>query len=141
MDPMTGALWVGASFVSSLMTNRSVAKTEQAQNRLNTEQSRLQAAETAYERTKNFRRNLSQNLALSGMGFGGVSGFRGITGQNTSDFLGDMAALGRQDTFAQLTGNANRALSKAKRFKNDVGAITNAASLASQLGLFTVGSK
>jgi hypothetical protein len=141
MDPMTGALLMAASFATSLISNRVQAKTQQAQIKAQTEQTRLQAAEATLERTKQYRKNLSTNLALSGVGVGGVSGFRGISSENTADYLADVGALGRQQQIAVITGSANRALSKANKLAGDVNAITNAAKMASELGLFAAGGK
>lgn len=136
MDPITAGLFVAASFTSSLISNKNQSKIENAQIKIQTEQARLQTAEAAYERTKQFRQNLSMNLAISGMGFGGVSGFRGIASQSISDYFSDTAALGRQDMFTELGAISNTAASKSNKFVNDVNAGTSAVSLASQLGLF-----
>lgn len=136
MDPITAGLFVAASFASSLITSRNQRKIEDASMNVQVEQARLQTAEAAYERTKQFRQNISMNLALSGMGIGGVSGFRGAAAQSASAYFADAAALGRQDVFAQLTGTSNKALSKAKRFSSLASGVIDAAGLASQLGLF-----
>lgn len=141
MDPIMAALFVGASFTTSLATNKNTARIENTQNKINVEQARLQASEAAYERSKQFTQNISMNLALKGMGFGGVSGFRGVSSRSASEFAEDINSLNRHDVFSQITGEANRALTKAKRFKSNVGAAGTAASLASQLGLFTGGGK
>jgi hypothetical protein len=141
MDTTTGALWVAASFATSLISNKAEARIHEANTKMQVEQARLQAAEQAYERTKAFRKNLSTNLALSGMGYGGNKGFAGTASQSIADYLADSAALGRQDLFAQLSGQAAFAGIKANKFKKDVGATKTAAQLASELGLFTKGLK
>jgi len=138
MDPVTVGLFLAATLYQS-GKNKSAAKVEQANIKLETEQARLQAAEQAYERTRAYKKDISMNVALSGMGFGGVHGFRGISSEAAADYFSDIQALGRQDTFAQLTGNANKSLSRSKRQAGDVNTIVNAATLASQLGLFKGG--
>lgn len=136
MDGLTAGLWVAANFASSLISGKNQAKVQEAQVKMQTEQARLQASEQAYERTKQFRQNMAQNLALSGMGFGGVSGFRGLAGQNVSDYFADMGALGRQDMFAQLAGKAGFAQNKAVNFANTVSSFESSVSLADKLRLF-----
>lgn len=136
MDPITAGLFVAASFASSLVSNKNQATVAESQNKLQIEQSRLQTAEAAFERTKQFKQNLSLNLAYTGIGVGGVSGFKGVMAQNVQDFAADQASLGRQDLFAQLTGTANRALNRAKNFTNAASSVIDAATLSRQLGLF-----
>jgi len=135
MDPLTVGLFV-ASAIGTAVSNRNQYRVEAASTRLQTEQARLQAAEQGYERTKAFRQNLSTNLALSGMGVGGVNGFRGVAAQSIGDYFGDMAAIGRQDMFAQITGEANSALNKSRNFANNISNLTSSAMLAKDLGLF-----
>lgn len=143
MDPVTAGYFALASvkLVASLAGNKAQAKAETAQIKLQTEQARLQAAEQTYERTKMFRQNISQNLALSGIGIGGVSGFRGIAAESISDYFQDAKSLTNQDVFAQLSGNANKALSKSNNLLKNVSALESSASLADKLGLFKSGAK
>lgn len=136
MAESLGLLWTAASFGISVQTNRNTYKINEAQNKIGTEQARLQAAEAAYERSKQFTENISMNLALKGIGMGGVSGFRGATAKSTEAFNQDISSLRRQDVFAQITGEANKALNKARKMAGNVGAVSNAAALASNLGLF-----
>lgn len=141
MDPITAGLFVAASFATSLASNRNAAKVEEANGRLQVEQTRLQASEATYERTKQFKRNMSANLALAGTGVGGVSGFRSLSAENINDYFADTASLKNQDLFAQISGTVNRARAKSNRFANDVNAGLSAAQLASQLGLFKAGKR
>lgn len=141
MDPVTAGLFVAASFASSIMANKNQAKIEGASINMQTEQARLQIAEQSYEKAKQLKQNLSANLALSGLGVGGVSGFRGIASQTISDYFADQAALGKQDLFAQLSGNVAKATSKSNKFVNNAQAGLNAAQLSQQLGLFQVKGK
>lgn len=136
MGPIASALWVAASFASSVLSNKNQSRVAQAQNNVQVEQARLQASEAAYERTKQFRQAVSMNLALAGMGVGGVSGIRGATAQNISDYFADTNAIGRQDAFAQLTGTSNKAGIKANSFTANVQAAGSAAQLANDLNLF-----
>lgn len=136
MPPLLAALFVGASFVSSLSANKSQAKIQAAGIKMQTEQARLQASEAAYQRTREFRKNISANLALSGLGVGGLSGFRGAFSESSSDYLGDIRALEQGAAFAGLQGESQKALTKATRFSQDASALFNAASLAQDLGLF-----
>lgn len=140
MDPITAGLFVAASFATSLNNARNSARIERSNIKLQTEQARLQTAEQAYERSKEFRQNLSYNLALSGMGKGGVSGFKGVAAESISDYFADVGALGRQDVFAQLSGQSALAGSKVKKRANVAQGAISAAQLASDLGLFK-GSK
>lgn len=141
MGPIASALWVAASLGNSLLSNKNQTRVAEAQNRVQVEQARLQASEAAYERTKQFRQAVSMNLALAGMGVGGVSGIRGATAQNISDYFADSAAIGRQDVFAQLTGTSNQAGIKANKFSANVQAVGSAAQLATDLNLFKKKSK
>ena len=136
MDPITAGLLVGASFAASLYTNKQAARLNAAQTTLQVEQSRLQAAETALERTKAFRKNISANLALAGAGYGGHTGFRGIAAESASDYFADVNALRTQDLYNQISGTAAYAGNKGEKFAKDVVAGANAVTLASQLGLF-----
>lgn len=137
MDPLTAGLFVAASFASNLVSGRNQSRIEAASTNMQIAQSKLQSSEAAYERTKQFRQNLSSNLALSGLGIGGVSGFRATTAQNVTDYYGDIAAIGTQDLFNQASGNANRAANKARKFNRDINAFSDATTLAGQLGLFS----
>lgn len=139
MDPVTAGLWVGASLFMSLSANKSQARIEAASAKMEQEQARLQIAEQAYERTKTFKQNISANLALSGMGKGGLSGFRGVASQSISDYFADSQALTMQDAFAKLGGNVRRASNKANSLARNVSSLESAASLAAKLGLFTGG--
>jgi hypothetical protein len=139
MDPLTAGLWVGASLLTSLSANRSQAKIEAAQVKMETENARLQAAEAAYERTKSFRQNMSANLALSGMGKGGVTGFRGIAAESISNYFQDIQSLTTQDLFAQVSGSVGRAINRSNKLKRDVSSLESAASLAEKLQLFKGG--
>lgn len=141
MDAITAGLFVAASFASNLYTSKSQAKIEESNLTAQLAQQRLQTAEATYERTKQFRQNMATNLALSGLGIGGVSGFRGVAAENISDYFSDVAALGNQDMFANLSAQSAKAQIKANRLSRDVSAITDAASLAGQLGIFTAKSK
>lgn len=136
MDPITAGLFVAASLGASLYANKSELRTNAAAQKIQIEQSRLQGAEQAFERTKGLRQNLSANLALSGTGYGGTSGIKGITAENISDYFADVNALNNQDLFLQVGGVAQSAANKADKFTKDVVGVSNAAILASQLGLF-----
>jgi hypothetical protein len=137
MDAVTAGLFVAASFASGLYANKNQAKIEAANTNMQISQARLQTAEAAYERTKQFRENVSANLALSGLGVGGLSGFRNINAKNTTDYFADLAALGSQDMFTQALGYSKTAATKSKQFSSDINAGLDAFSLASDLGLFT----
>lgn len=136
MDPITAGLFVGASFLSSLFASKQQARAEAANIKLQTEQARLQASEAALERTKAFRQNMSQNLALSGMGFGSTTALATATAESFGALNADINAINRQSDFAVASGQAARAASRAGRFSRDIGALENAASLAQKLGLF-----
>tara|TARA_R110000868_G_scaffold62001_2_gene187860 strand:- start:23 stop:454 length:432 start_codon:yes stop_codon:yes gene_type:complete len=136
MDPLTAGLFVAASFATSAIANRNQAKVEQASIKLQTSQAQLQASEAALERTKSFKTNIAMNLALSGMGFGSTTSFASTLAENTSNLTSDLTAINTGAQFAGLTGEANKALSKSKRFGNDATAALNAAKLAKDLGLF-----
>jgi len=139
MDPVTAGLWVGASLFMSLSSNKSQARIESASVKMEQEQARLQIAEQAYERTKAFKQSISANLALSGMGKGGLSGFRGVASESLSSYLQDSQALTMQDAFARLGGNVRKASNKANSFARNISSLESAASLAAKLGLFTGG--
>ncbi len=139
MDAITAGLFVAASFASNLYTNRSKNKLEASALKMQLAQSKLQAGEAAYERTRSFRETMSSNLALSGLGVGGVSGFRGVAAQNISDYFADISAIETQDLFSSAAGGAQKASNKAKKFARNVSAGSDAATLASQLGLFGKG--
>ena len=128
MDAITAGLFVAASFASSLYTSKNQARIESANTNLQVSQARLQTAEAAYERTKQFRENVSANLALSGLGIGGVSGFRGKNAQNTTDYFSDIAALGTQDVFTEASGQVQRASTKS----NNLVTISTRASMRSR---------
>jgi hypothetical protein len=136
MDPLTAGLFVAASFASNLYTSKQQAKIESSALTAQLAQQKLQIAEATYERTRQFRENMSNNLALSGMGVGGVSGFRGVAAQNISDYTQDIAALGNQALFSTVQAQASRGYSKASRLSRDVSSLTDAALLATQLGIF-----
>lgn len=141
MDPITSALFVGAGLATSLYSNRSQARIEAANIKLQTEQAKLQASEMAYERTKSYRQNASTALALSGMGFGSTTALGVLGAQSYGNYVADINAINRKSSFAQAAGEANKALSKSKGFGNDVVAIDSAVSLASKLGLFSLPNK
>ena len=137
MDPITAGIFVAASLGTTLLANRSEAKAAGTANMLQTEQAQLQAAESAYERTKALRRNLSANLALSGAGYGGTSGFRGVAVESITDYFADISSLQFQGKFGNVAGASTAAQIKSSKFGKDVVAGANAAQLASQLGLFS----
>lgn len=136
MDPITAALFVGANFALSAYTGRQQMRMETANINLNLEQSRLQAAESAFELTKNYRKAESMNLALSGMGFGGTTGFTATSAENMANYLADSAALQRQGEFASLQAQSGRAISKVSNFAKNAQTILSSAQLAKNLGLF-----
>lgn len=136
MDAVTAGLFVAASFASNLITNRNQSKLETVNLKAQLAQAKLQSAEMAYERTKSFRQTLSANLALSGLGVGGVSGARGANAQNISDYFADISALQTQDLFNSISGKAQKASIKGRSFKRTLSAIGDATELANQLGLF-----
>ena len=70
------------------------------------------------------------------MGVGGATGFRGSYNESLANYTQDIESLERKAQFAQVTGMANQNLSSAKRMANDMQSVTNAANLASDLGLF-----
>lgn len=133
---MTAALFVGANFAISAFTGKQQRRIETANINLNLEQSRLQAAESAYELSKNYRKNMSENLALSGMGFGGTSGFAATSAESTANFLADSAALQRQGEFAAVQAQSGLAVSKISNFARNANAVMSSAVLAEKLGLF-----
>lgn len=137
MDPLTASLFVAASFASNIYSSRNQARVEEASINAQLAQSRLQSAEASYERTKQFRQTMSSNLALSGLGIGGTSGLRNVNAQNISDYFADVAAIGNQDMFSTLQATTSRATSQSNRFVRELGAVSDAATLASQLGLFS----
>lgn len=137
MDPVTAGLFLAASFATSLYTSKAQAKIEASAIETDLANKRLQTAEATYERTRQFRENMATNLALSGKGIGGVSGFRGIAATNISDYFADVAALGTQDLFNQVSAQTARASSRSNRLARDVSGLTDAATLAGQLGLFS----
>ena len=139
MDPVTAGLWVGASLFMSLSSNKSQARIESASAKMEQEQARLQIAEQTYERTKSLRQNVSANLALSGMGKGGLSGFRGVVSESLNSYLEDSKALTIQDTFSKHGGSVRKASNKANSLARNVSSLESAASLAAKLGLFTGG--
>lgn len=136
MDPITAGLFVAASLASTLLSNKNQSKVEAASINMQLSQSKLQAADSAYERTKQFRENISANLSLSGLGVGGVSGFRGVATREAEDYFSDVSALETSNVFANAQASGASAYSRSKRFSNDIGAVGDAAALASQLGLF-----
>lgn len=141
MDPVTAGLFLAASFATSLYTSKAQAKIEASAIETDLANKRLQTAEATYERTRQFRENMATNLALSGKGIGGVSGFRGIAATNISDYFADVAALGTQDLFNRVSADTARAVSKTNRLARDVSALTDTASLAAQLGIFSAPAK
>jgi len=141
MDPVTAALFTAASFATSVMGNKSRAKAEQASIRLEVEQARLQAAETALERTKAYRQNVSMNLAMSGMGIGSQNAFAASEAEGFSNYMSDLNAIRQSENFMIMTGEAKKSMSKAKKFAGNMDAIKSAAGLASDLGLFAPPAK
>jgi hypothetical protein len=136
MDPITMAAFAAASLFVSVRNNASQAKIEKANIKMQVEQTRLQASELAYERSKAFRKNVSEQLALSGLGVGGMMGFGNVYNESLRNYTQDVEAIQRKAQFAQLTGMANTSLSSAKKFNNDITSVVSAANLASDLGLF-----
>jgi hypothetical protein len=136
MDPVTAGLFVGASLLSSLFANKQQSRAEAANIKLQTEQARLQASEAALERTKSFRQTMSQNLALSGMGFGSTTALATATAQSFGALEADLGAIRRQSDFAVASGHAAKAGARANKFGRDIASVENAASLAMKLGLF-----
>lgn len=136
MDPTLAGLWIAASMFTSLRANRSQAKVENASINMEVEQARLQNTEMALERTRQLRQNMATNLALSGIGKGGVSGFRNVATQDMQSYFEDVSALTNRDVFAQISGQARRAGVKTNRLTRDVSSLESAASLATKLGLF-----
>lgn len=143
MDPVTAGYFVlaGLSLTSNLSASKNQARIEEANTKMQVEQARLQAAEAAYERTKSFRANLSTNLALSGIGKGGLTGFRNVAASSAEDFLSDMQSLQRQDVFAQLSGQSSQAQIRSNKLLRDVSSLESTASLAKKLGIFTARGK
>lgn len=137
MDPITAGLFVAASFATSAFANKNQSKIEGAALKTEIAQSKLQNAESAYERTKQFRKSISANLALSGAGYGGVSGFRGVAAEESEDYFADMASLKNSDLFSSAAATSGQAANRAKRFSRDLNAVGDSTQLASQLGLFT----
>lgn len=140
MNPLM-ALLVGANLAVTISSSKYSAKAEEAQISSNLAQERLRASESAYERTKSYRESLSTNLALAGMGKGGVSGFRGVAAESGAALQQDLAAIGQQTLFAEITAQSNRSLVKAKRLERTMSGLSDAASLAKDLGLFAKKSK
>lgn len=141
MDPVTGALFAAASFATSVIGNRSRAKAEQASIRLETEQAKLQAAESSLERTKLYRQNVSMNLAMSGMGVGAVNAFAATEAESFANYMADINAIKQTSNFMVMTGEAKKSLSKSNQFSANVDALKSAAGLASDLGLFAPPAK
>tara|TARA_R110000868_G_scaffold56650_2_gene175188 strand:- start:343 stop:786 length:444 start_codon:yes stop_codon:yes gene_type:complete len=137
MDPITAALFVGASFASSVISNKQQARAENAAISLQQSQAKVQAAEAALDRTEAFRLSASSNLALSGMGVGGTGSLALAQNLGFANYSSDINAINRNAQFVSLGGEANKALSKSKRFANNVAAVESAASLASKLGIFS----
>lgn len=136
MGPVVAGLFVAASFATSLYANKQAAKAEEASIKLQTEQAKLQASEAALERTKSFRQNVSQNLALSGMGFGSTTALATAYAEGFGAYMSDIGALNKQAQFAIAQGQAARAGSRAKKLGSDIGALESSVSLAMKLGLF-----
>jgi hypothetical protein len=136
MGPLAAGLFVGASFLTSVYANRQASKAEAASIRLQTEQARLQASEAALERTKAFRQNVSQNLALSGMGFGSTTALAVANAESLGAYAADINALKKQEQFVVASGESARAQNRAKKFSSDLGSLESSISLASKLGLF-----
>ena len=136
MNPLFAAAWVGVSLFTSLGANKNQAKLEQAQSMMQMEQQRLQVAEKAYERSKTFKQSTAMNLALSGMGFGGSTGFSATQGESFQNYIMDRNALANADKFSVMQHQFNVSASKVKKGANDVNSFLSAAGLAKDLGLF-----
>ncbi len=137
MDPVTAGLFVAAGFAASLYTSKNQARVEAASINLEVEQARLQASERAYERTKAYREEVSANLALSGMGVGGIGGYKAVLSDSSGSLGADLKSIGTGASFAMAQGQAAYATSKSNRFRRDLDATMTAASLAGDLGLFS----
>ena len=119
---------------------RSAHKAQEAETTLQVEQAKTEAAETAYARAQEFRRQTSMNVALAGMGVGGETGFRQTAAVSAENFFAEQSSLGKKQRYADIYGTATKAKSRANKFATTFGgainAGTEAATLASQLGLF-----
>ncbi len=136
MGPVLAGLFVGASFLTSMYANKQQSRIESSAINLSTSQARLQASEAALERTKSFRQNMSQNLALSGMGFGSTTALATASAEGFGNLMADIGAINTGAKFAEASGYSKKALSKANKLGRDIGATESAASLALKLGLF-----
>lgn len=141
MDPVTAGLLVAANFAASVYSNRQKAKINRTQIDLEVEQAKLQAEERAYESTKQFREFISYNAALSAMGYGGATGFRGVSATATANVNKDLAALNRQQRYADISGMSARASNQTNLFAGNVKAGIDSVLLAKDLGLFNKDDK
>lgn len=136
MDPVTTGIFIAASVGASLYASKNQAKIEAASIKMQTEQARLQASEAALGRTQAFRNNLSNQLALSGMGFGSNTALATASAQSFGNYMQDINAINTGAKFAMASGEAASASSKTNRFLRDVNTGINAVTMADDLGLF-----
>src|SRR5215208_779999 len=137
MDPLTAGLFVAASVGTSLYAGKNQSKIEAASIKMQTEQAKLQASEAALERTKSFRQNVSNQLALGGMGFGSTTAVAVAGAQGFGNYMADINAINTGIKFADAAGSAALATSKTNAFLNTVNAGFSAAALSQDLGLFS----
>src|SRR5215216_6162528 len=135
MDPITAGLFIGASVGASLYASKNQAKIEAASIKMQTEQAKLQSSEAALERTKAFRSNLSNQLALSGMGYGSTTALATAGNLSFGNYMQDINAINAGTKFAVAAGESAFATSKSNRFLRDVNTVVSAAGLASDLGV------
>jgi len=141
MDPLTAGLFVAASVGTSLYAGKNQSKIEAASIKMQTEQAKLQASEAALERTKSYRQNLSNQLALSGMGFGSTTALATASAQGFGNYMADINAINTSAKFADAAGQSALATSKSNAFLNVVNTGMNAAMLSQDLGLFSAPKK
>jgi len=138
-----GLAFVAAGLYSSLQSNKAQASIERANIQLQSSQAGVKAAEQAYERSKTFRQNISSQLAMGGLGFGGTMGLVAAQNESLSNVNYDLASIAKQQQFTALSTESALASSKINKYTRDAGAYGNAAKqtsdLVSKLGLFAGG--
>ena len=137
MEPLTMALIAAANFAVSAVGSAGKKGIQDAQTDVEVEQAKLESEKTAYDITKAFRESTSYNLALSAMGFGGVSGFKQTMAGSSAALGRDLRAVEKQQRFISISGDSAKAGAATNAFTSNATAAISSVLLAKDLGLFS----
>ena len=135
-----GGAFIAAGLAGSLASNRKAQKLENENTELEVANAKLQAAEAAYERTKQYRQNASMNLALSGMGVGSANSGGALAAESFQNYLADIQSINMAGRYAALGGKQKKKASSLNKYSRNFGAAEGAGEslvgLATKLNLF-----